>query len=83
MANVVYTSPPITTLAAKRAAYGKVKELFQHLEAGTGGYDATDYVSSDFNISTPNKVTITLTNPLPDQNADGAQVTRYNLTRIA
>lgn len=83
MANAVYTSPSITTQAAKKIAYAKVAELLAHLAAGTGGYSATDYVSSDFNITTPNKVTITLTAPLPDLLGDGAQVTRYNLTRIA
>jgi hypothetical protein len=78
MANAVYQSPSITTQAQKKAALISAAVLFEHLAAGTGGY-TVDYVQSDFGITAANKLTITLTGPLPD----AAQTTRYNLTQIA
>lgn len=80
MANTTYISPLIVApnLLIKRAsAYDALSVLVAHLRERTGGY-TMDIVSIDFNVSNANRITITLTNPLPDQ----AQVDRYQLTQV-
>jgi hypothetical protein len=81
MANTTYQSPVIANpnVALKRiAVYDALATLIQHIKAGTGGY-TMDLVTVDFNVTTPNRVTITLTDPLPNQ----TQIDRYNLTLTA
>lgn len=77
MANTTYQSPVIAApnLPAKKAlVYEKLAELISHIQAGTGGY-TMDLVSADFGVTTAQRVTIVVTDPLP-------QVARYNLTLV-
>lgn len=80
VANTTYQSPLIAApnAAAKRlAAYDALAVLIQHIRAGTGGY-TMDIVSIDFAVTTPQRITLTLTDPLPNQ----VQIDRYNLTVV-
>jgi hypothetical protein len=80
VANTTYQSPVIANpnVALKRiAAYDALATLIQHVKAGTGGY-TMELVSADFGVTTAQRVTVTLTNPLPDQ----VQIDRYNLTLV-
>jgi hypothetical protein len=78
MAQTTYQSPVINTQPKRDAAYDALAVLIQHIRAGTGGYGTIDLVQADFSITTANRITVVLTNPLPSQ----AQIDRYNLTVV-
>lgn len=68
MANTTYQSPVIAApnAAAKRVtAYDTAIVLLQHIRDLTGGYNI-DLVQLDVFITTPQRITVTTTNPIPD-----------------
>lgn len=76
MAQTSYVSPTFAAgnEAVKQVVYAKIQELSAHLAARTGGY-TMDLVSIDYGITAANRVTVTVSDPLP-------QVARYNLTQV-
>jgi hypothetical protein len=77
VANTTYQSPVINTAPKRVAAYDALSILLAHIRAGTGGY-TMDIVTLDFGITTAQRITLTLTDPLPSQ----AQIDRYGVTAV-
>lgn len=77
MANTTYQSILINTADRRDAALQRASELFMHMAYRTGGY-TMNFVSMDFGLTTPNRITITLSDPLPSPE----QEARYSLTRV-
>lgn len=80
MAITTYITPIIAAPnlpAKKQIAYSKLQELIQHIMAGTGGY-TMDLISADFSVTNAQRITVVLTDPLPNQ----LQIDRYNLTQV-
>lgn len=77
MANATYQSPVINTQAKRTLAYDSLSVLIVHIQNQTGGYNF-DIVSIDFNVTTANRITITVSAPIPTE-----QLPRYNLTQTA
>jgi hypothetical protein len=78
LAQTTYQSPIIDTAPKRTLAYDSLSTLFQHLRAGTGGY-TMDLVSADFGLTVAQRVTLVLTDQLPNQ----IQIDRYNLTSVS
>ena len=77
MANTTYQSVLINTTDLRDKALMRASELFMHMSFRTGGY-TMNFVRMDFGETTPNRVTITLSDPLPSPE----QEARYGLTRV-
>lgn len=77
MANTTYQSPVINTAAKRSAVYDAAAVLLQHVGPQTGGY-TLDLVSMDFGVTVAQRLTVTLSNPLPSQ----AALDKYNLTLV-